>query len=44
MVDASALAFETIFFSAGRRGMQIETAPQNLVALTEAVTAPIARH
>ncbi|GAA2280959.1 Cys-tRNA(Pro) deacylase [Nonomuraea roseoviolacea subsp. roseoviolacea] len=43
VVDASALEFETIYFSAGRRGLQIETAPANLVALTRAVTSPIAK-
>ncbi|WP_062354914.1 Cys-tRNA(Pro) deacylase [Herbidospora yilanensis] len=43
VVDASALAFETIYFSAGRRGLQIETAPANLVTLTGAITAQIAR-
>lgn len=43
VVDASALAFETIYFSAGRRGLQIETAPGNLVTLTGAITAPIAK-
>ncbi|WP_061300280.1 Cys-tRNA(Pro) deacylase [Herbidospora cretacea] len=43
VVDASALAFETIYFSAGRRGLQIETAPSNLVTLTGAVTAEIAK-
>ncbi|GIH26406.1 Cys-tRNA(Pro)/Cys-tRNA(Cys) deacylase [Acrocarpospora phusangensis] len=43
VVDESALAFDTIYFSAGRRGLQIETAPANLVRLTAAVTAPIAR-
>lgn len=43
VIDASALAFETIYFSAGRRGLQIETAPSNLVTLTGAVTAEIAK-
>lgn len=43
VVDASALEFGTIFFSAGKRGLQIETAPADLVRLTEAVTAPIGR-
>ncbi|MEV0199725.1 Cys-tRNA(Pro) deacylase [Nonomuraea sp. NPDC050691] len=43
VVDASALEFETIYFSAGKRGLQIETAPANLVALTRAVTSPIAK-
>ncbi|MCF6475851.1 Cys-tRNA(Pro) deacylase [Nonomuraea sp. MG754425] len=43
VVDSSALGFETIYFSAGRRGLQIETAPGNLIALTQAVTAPIGK-
>ncbi|MFI6497596.1 Cys-tRNA(Pro) deacylase [Nonomuraea typhae] len=43
VVDESALAFATIYFSAGRRGLQIETAPGNLVELTRAATAPIAK-
>ncbi|GII90349.1 Cys-tRNA(Pro) deacylase [Sinosporangium siamense] len=43
VVDASALAFETIFFSAGRRGLQIETEPATLITLTQAVTAPISK-
>ncbi|MFI6295195.1 Cys-tRNA(Pro) deacylase [Nonomuraea sp. NPDC050790] len=43
VVDASALGFATIYFSAGRRGLQIETAPGNLVGLTGATTAPIAK-
>nr|WP_062330111.1 Cys-tRNA(Pro) deacylase [Herbidospora sakaeratensis] len=43
VVDASALAFGTIYFSAGRRGLQIETAPGNLVTLTGAITAEIAK-
>jgi Cys-tRNA(Pro)/Cys-tRNA(Cys) deacylase len=43
VVDASALGFETVYFSAGRRGLQIETAPGNLIGLAEAVTAEIAK-
>ncbi|MGN9780202.1 Cys-tRNA(Pro) deacylase [Nonomuraea sp. ZG12] len=43
VVDASALEFGTIFFSAGKRGLQIETAPADLIRLTEAVTAPIGK-
>ncbi|MBO3745406.1 Cys-tRNA(Pro) deacylase [Streptosporangiaceae bacterium NEAU-GS5] len=43
VVDESALGFATIYFSAGRRGLQIETAPENLVKLTQAVTAAIAK-
>lgn len=43
VVDDSALGFETIYFSAGRRGLQIETAPANLITLTSATTAAIAK-
>ncbi|MEV4798917.1 Cys-tRNA(Pro) deacylase [Nonomuraea sp. NPDC049421] len=43
VVDSSALDFETIYFSAGKRGLQIETAPANLITLTRAVTAPIGK-
>ncbi|WP_327085802.1 Cys-tRNA(Pro) deacylase [Nonomuraea sp. NBC_01738] len=43
VIDASALDYDTVYFSAGRRGLQIETAPANLVSLTSAVTAPIAK-
>lgn len=41
VVDASALEFATIYFSAGKRGLQIETAPANLISLTGALTAAI---
>lgn len=43
VVDASALEFETIYFSAGKRGLQIETSPKNLIDLARAVTAAIAK-
>jgi Cys-tRNA(Pro)/Cys-tRNA(Cys) deacylase len=43
VVDSSALEFATIYFSAGKRGLQIETAPANLISLTGAVTAAIGR-
>jgi Cys-tRNA(Pro)/Cys-tRNA(Cys) deacylase len=43
VVDASALAHPTVFVSAGRRGLEVELAPADLVALTAAVTAPVAR-
>ncbi|OZF30320.1 Cys-tRNA(Pro) deacylase [Rhodococcus sp. 14-2483-1-1] len=41
-IDDSALKFETILCSAGRRGLEIELAPADLVRLTRATTAPIA--
>jgi len=40
-VDASALDWQTILVSAGRRGVQIELAPADLVALTRAEVAPV---
>ncbi|WP_091090283.1 Cys-tRNA(Pro) deacylase [Micromonospora nigra] len=42
VVDASALAQPTVYVSAGRRGLQVELAPADLVALTDARTAPLA--
>lgn len=41
-IDDSALNFETILCSAGRRGLEIELAPADLVRLTRATIAPIA--
>lgn len=43
LLDESALAFETIFVSAGRRGLEIELAPDDLVRLTRAEVKPIRR-
>jgi Cys-tRNA(Pro)/Cys-tRNA(Cys) deacylase len=43
VVDASALSFPTVLVSAGRRGLQLELAPAELVRLTRARTAAIAR-
>ena len=43
VVDESALAFGTVLVSAGRRGLQVELAPADLVRLTRAQTAAIAR-
>jgi Cys-tRNA(Pro)/Cys-tRNA(Cys) deacylase len=42
VIDASAQAFETIYVSAGRRGLQVELEPADLVRLTGAVVAGIA--
>jgi Cys-tRNA(Pro)/Cys-tRNA(Cys) deacylase len=42
-VDATALAHDTVFVSAGRRGLEVELAPADLVALTAATVAPLAR-
>jgi Cys-tRNA(Pro)/Cys-tRNA(Cys) deacylase len=43
VVDASALDFPTVLVSAGRRGLQVELPPAELVRLTRATTAPIGR-
>ncbi|MBV2153540.1 Cys-tRNA(Pro) deacylase [Kitasatospora sp. SUK 42] len=43
VVDASALGHPTVFVSAGRRGLEVELAPADLITLTGARTAPIAR-
>ncbi|OLE29067.1 MAG: aminoacyl-tRNA deacylase [Actinobacteria bacterium 13_1_20CM_3_71_11] len=42
VVDASAVALPTIYVSAGRRGLEVELAPADLVRLTDAVVAAIA--
>jgi Cys-tRNA(Pro)/Cys-tRNA(Cys) deacylase len=42
-VDESAFAFDTILVSAGRRGLQIELSPHDLVRLTGATIASVAR-
>ncbi|MFP3579386.1 Cys-tRNA(Pro) deacylase [Arthrobacter sp. SIMBA_036] len=41
IVDESALSLETMLVSGGRRGLDIELAPRDLVRLTKAITAPI---
>ena len=41
-VDASATGWSTVYVSAGRRGLQVELAPADLVRLTAATLAPIA--
>lgn len=42
VVDVTASDFATIMVSAGRRGLQVELAPADLVALTGGTLAPIA--
>ncbi|MGC5021763.1 Cys-tRNA(Pro) deacylase [Micromonospora sp. DT47] len=42
VLDSSALAHDTVYVSAGRRGLQVELAPADLVALTDATTAHVA--
>ena len=41
-IDAPTLAHPTIIFNGGRRGLQIEIAPQELVKLLGAIAAEIA--
>jgi Cys-tRNA(Pro)/Cys-tRNA(Cys) deacylase len=43
VVDDSALQFGTVLVSAGRRGLQVELPPAELIRLTRARTAPIGR-
>ncbi len=42
VLDASARGFDTIMISAGKRGLQVELAPADLITLTGADLAPIA--
>jgi Cys-tRNA(Pro)/Cys-tRNA(Cys) deacylase len=43
VVDASASGWPTVFVSGGRRGLDVELTPADLVAVTAATTAPIGR-
>ena len=43
VVEAAALAWPTVLVSAGRRGLQVELSPTDLVRLTGAATAAVAR-
>nr|WP_202627670.1 Cys-tRNA(Pro) deacylase [Cellulomonas sp. APG4] len=43
VVDESVELFDAVLVSAGRRGLDVELAPADLVRLTEAVVADIAR-
>jgi Cys-tRNA(Pro)/Cys-tRNA(Cys) deacylase len=43
VVDESALAYDTVFCSAGQRGLELELAPADLIRAAAACTAPIAR-
>ena len=43
VVDETAELFDTVFVSAGRRGLSVELAPADLVRLTGAVVADVAR-
>lgn len=43
IIDDSALGFDTIYVSGGRRGLDVGLSPADLVAATSATTAPISR-
>jgi len=43
VLDSAAMALPTIFVSAGRRGLQVELVPADLVRIAGAVVTPIAR-
>jgi len=43
VLDERALAWPTIFVSGGKRGLDLELAPADLVRISLAITAPIAR-
>jgi Cys-tRNA(Pro)/Cys-tRNA(Cys) deacylase len=42
VLDASAAALDTLYCSAGRRGLEVELAPADLTRLLDATVAPIA--
>jgi Cys-tRNA(Pro)/Cys-tRNA(Cys) deacylase len=43
VVDQSAMTFERVYVSGGRRGLDISLAPADLVRVTAAAVAPVAR-
>jgi Cys-tRNA(Pro)/Cys-tRNA(Cys) deacylase len=43
VIDTSALAHPTVYVSGGRRGLDLELAPHDLVKLTAGTAAPIGR-
>jgi Cys-tRNA(Pro)/Cys-tRNA(Cys) deacylase len=43
VVDASALDFDVVYVSGGRRGLDVSLSPADLVRATNARVAPIAR-
>jgi Cys-tRNA(Pro)/Cys-tRNA(Cys) deacylase len=43
VLDASALPFDTILVSGGKRGLDLALSPTDLIAVTNATTHPIAR-
>jgi Cys-tRNA(Pro)/Cys-tRNA(Cys) deacylase len=43
VLDETIWLFDTVFVSGGRRGLDVELSPDDLVRMTSAVVAPIAR-
>lgn len=43
VMDESALQFDTIFVSGGKRGLQVELSPRDLISLTRAETYSVSR-
>lgn len=43
VVDTGATGFDTVLVSGGRRGLDVELAPHDLIAVTGAAVAPIAQ-
>ena len=43
VIDETAELFDTVFVSGGRRGLDVELTPADLIAATSATVAPIAR-
>jgi Cys-tRNA(Pro)/Cys-tRNA(Cys) deacylase len=43
VVHEDAVLFDTILLSAGRRGLQLEVSPQDLLRMTDGKLAPVAR-
>ena len=43
VLDESALDHDTVYVSAGRRGLDLEIAPADLAAITEAITGRVGR-
>ena len=43
VLDETSILYETIFVSGGRRGLEIEIAPDDLVAVLDAAVADVAR-
>lgn len=41
VLDASAIGFPTIFVSAGKRGLEVELSPDDLIRLTGAIVCPL---